>query len=401
MRFIWTSALKDLRRLRREPITLLTWIGIPTFVALILVVIFGRGDPRPNGKLLVVDEDRSFGAAILTGAFSQGTLGDMITVENVKREQGQRRIDKGDASALPVIPKGFTAAFLESKPAKIQLVRNPAQSIVPDMIEETLSVMTDGAFYLQTIAGDQLRALPSSGPPADARVADIAVQFNRVARSLQKYLAPPLIQLETKVIQREMDRQGGFAVMMLPGMLYMGIFFIAGGLAVDVWRERASGALRRVATTPVFFGAFLAGNLLAAVLVLAVVGVFGLTIAHLLVGLPVSNGPLAVLWITASGAGLYLFMMLLQSLASTERVANMLTNFIMLPLTMLGGSFFPLETMPQGFARIGRLTPNGWSVVQLQGILSGVVSPVAFIGVLVFVATAWFVLVRRIRRTAC
>ena len=31
MRFVWISALKDLRRLRREPVTMLTWLAIPDF----------------------------------------------------------------------------------------------------------------------------------------------------------------------------------------------------------------------------------------------------------------------------------------------------------------------------------------------------------------------------------
>jgi ABC-type uncharacterized transport system permease subunit len=93
---------------------------------------------------------------------------------------------------------------------------------------------------------------------------------------------------------------------------------------------------------------------------------------------PISNFPLAAMvWIAMSGTGLYLFMMLLQSLASTERVANMLSNFVLLPLSMVGGSFFPFDMMPKGFAQIGRLTPNGWSLTQLQHILAGNVAPAA------------------------
>lgn len=401
MRFIWNSAVKDLRRLRREPITLLTWLGIPTFVALILVVIFGRGETRPNGRLLIVDEDGGFGATMLASAFSQGPLGNMLTVEKVKREEGRRRIDKGDASALLIIPKDFTGALLESRPVKLELVRNPAQRILPDIIEEVLSMLTDGAFYVQAIAGDQLRAAATAKAPTDTEIAKISVRFNEVVIGLRKYLIPPLIQLDTKIVKEKTDQPGGFATLMLPGMLYMAVFFIAGGLATDVWRERTSGALRRVVTTPATFGAFIAGKLLAAALVLAVVGAFGLTLAHLLIDLPVANFSLATLWIAASGAGLYLFMMLLQSAASTERVANMLTNFVMLPLTMLGGSFFPFEFMPQGFARVGRLTPNGWSVTELHTILSGGGAPTAFAGVAVFIAIAWLVAVWRIRRTAC
>ncbi len=399
MRFVFTSALKDLRRLRRDPVTLLTWLGIPTFIAVILVVIFGSGDARPNGKLLIVDQDQGIGATLLTGAFSQGPLGNMVSVEKVELEEGRHRIDKGKASALLIIPRNFTSALLEGKAANLQLIRNPAQRILPEMIEEVLSILTDGAFYLQLVAGDQLRTA-ARGTPSDASVAQISVQFNHVIENTRKYLSPPVIQLDTKVIQEKTDKPGGFAALMLPGMLYMAVFFIAGGLATDVWRERTSGALRRVATTPASFRAFLAGKLLAVLIVLALVGTFGLAVAHFLADLRISNFPLAVVWIALSGCGLYLFMMLLQSLASTERVASMLGNFVLLPLTMLGGSFFPFDLMPKGFAQIGRLTPNGWSVTELQKILDGVaVTPVAFGGVILFVVAGWLVVGWRIRRT--
>jgi len=401
MRFLWISAVKDLLRLRREPVTLLTWVGVPSLIAILLVVIFGRGEARPHGTLLIADEDRGIGAMLLAGAFSQGSLGDMITVEKVNQADGRRRMDKGDASALLIIPKGFTNALLESKPATIALIRNPAQRILPGIIEELVSMLADGAFYLQAVAGDQLRAISSSNTaPTDAGIAEISVRFNRVVVGLQKYLNPPLIQVQNKVIVDKDDRPGAFAAMMLPGLLYMGVFFIAGGLATDVWRERTSGALRRVATTPASLGIFLAGKMLAAAIVLAIVGAFGLTLAHLLIDLPVASLPLATVWIAASGCGLYLLIMILQSAASTERVASLLSNFVMLPLTMLGGSFFPLEIMPKGLAAIGRLTPNGWSVQQLQAILSGSLHPAAMAVVAGFLAVAWLVALWTIRRTA-
>ncbi len=147
MRFLWISALKDLRRLRREPVTVVTWLAIPTFIAVILTLVFGPGGARPNGKLLVVDQDGGIGATLLTNVFSQGTLANMLTVEKVEKEEGRRRIDKGEASALLVIPGGFTNAFLGGPAVRVQLVRNPAQRIVPDIIEETLSMAADGAFY--------------------------------------------------------------------------------------------------------------------------------------------------------------------------------------------------------------------------------------------------------------
>jgi len=79
MRFVWISALKDLRRLRREPVALLTWLAIPTFVVVILTLVFGPGGSGPHGKLLIADQDHALGATMLTKAFSQGALGKMLT----------------------------------------------------------------------------------------------------------------------------------------------------------------------------------------------------------------------------------------------------------------------------------------------------------------------------------
>ena len=95
-------------------------------------------------------------------------------------------------------------------------------------------MLTDGVFYLQTVAGDELRGIAASAPPSDARIARRSVQVNHAIERLRKYLSPPVIQLETTVIQEKTDRPRGFATLMFPGMLYSSVFFIAGGLATDV-----------------------------------------------------------------------------------------------------------------------------------------------------------------------
>jgi ABC-type multidrug transport system permease subunit len=115
----------------------------------------------------------------------------------------------------------------------------------------------------------------------------------------------------------------------------------------------------------------------------------------------VSSFPLAILWISASGCGLYLLVLMLQSAAGSERMANMLTNFVLLPLTMLGGGFVPFDWMPRGLARLGHFTPNGWSVVQLQAILAGPAEPWRFGALAVFLAAAWFGSARVIRSKMC
>ena len=362
MRFVWISALKDLRRLRREPVTLAAWIAIPTFLVVILTLVFGPRGSGPHGTLLIADNDHAMGATMLSNAFKQGALAKMLTVEQVQEADGRNRLDRGDASALIVIPSGFSSSFVTGQPVTVDLIRNPSQRVLPDIVEESLGIMLDRASSFQN---------------------------------------QPAIQLQSSVIPDKTEQPGGFAAILLPGALFMAIFFIAGALAADVWRERTSGALRRIATTPVRFGAFLAGKLLASALIFSLVGAFGLLIARAVMQLRVANFPLAILWIALSGSGLYLLVMLVQSGASSERVASLLTNLVTLPLVMLGGGFIPFEWMPGTFARIGEWTPNGWCVMQLRAVLAGSYQPWTFSGILLAVGAAWLASVRTIRRTAC
>jgi ABC-type multidrug transport system permease subunit len=74
---------------------------------------------------------------------------------------------------------------------------------------------------------------------------------------------------------------------------------------------------------------------------------------------------------------------------------------VLFPLMMIGGNFFPLEAMPDWMARIGRFTPNGWSMQQLKSILLETVRPadllVTFLALVVMWAILFFLNVRRIR----
>jgi len=363
MRFVGISALKDLRRLRREPVTLLTWIAIPTFVAVILTLVFGPKGTQPHGTLLIADEDHAIAASMVENAFTQGALGRMLTIEKVSESEGRRRMSRGEASALLLIPAGFTNSFISSSPVTVDLIRNPAQRILPAMIEEALGIIMDRAASFQA--------------------------------------GPPLIQVQANVIPEKTEQSAGFAAIILPGALFMAIFFIAGALAADMWRERATGALRRIATTPVTLGSFLAGKLVASALVFAIVGALGLFAAQELMDLRIANFGAAIAWIALAGCGLYLMVMIIQSAASSERVSTLLTNFVTLPLVMLGGGFVPFEWMPRTLANIGELTPNGWAVMQLRAVLSDSLAPAAFAGIAAFIVAAWLIAVRRLRSAAC
>src|SRR3974390_1437208 len=105
MRSLWTGMRKDWQRVRRDPLALGTSLGIPLVLAVLLSLVFGRGQPRPEGRLLVADQGGTMVRNMLLSGFQREPLSQMFTIEKVPVAAGRERINHGDASALLIIPK--------------------------------------------------------------------------------------------------------------------------------------------------------------------------------------------------------------------------------------------------------------------------------------------------------
>jgi ABC-2 type transport system permease protein len=79
---------------------------------------------------------------------------------------------------------------------------------------------------------------------------------------------------------------------------------------------------------------------------------------------------LALMWSACCAMTVYCGLLLVQLLFAGERTATTVAGMTMVPLAMLGGCFFPLEAMPESFAKFARATPNGWMLVRLKSILA-------------------------------
>jgi ABC-type multidrug transport system permease subunit len=405
VRFLIATVIKDLIRRRRDPIALLLWAGIPLAIGGLIFLAFGGDDAGPSGRLLVADQDNTVLSALLTSAYQQGPLAEIIEVEAVELEEGHERIDAGEASGLLITPEGFGAAVLESEPFEISLVRNPAQRIVPGIIEESLSLVVESTFYLQRLFGEPLDVIVGTRPDdanvvPDSTVASVSVALNRIVDRTRPYLFPPVIELGTT--SPSGDEEGfDFARLFFPSMLFMALLFMAQGLSEDIWRERSQGTLRRVIATPQRVATFLVGKLLAGAMLMLVVMGLGLIAGRWVFGIELHGLPMALVWTTFAGIMLLAMMVLVQLFASSERTGNILTGVAIFPLAMLGGSFFPFEAMPDWLASVGRYTPNGWALAKLNRVFAGelpaldLLQSIAAVA-LVIVVLVWLAM-RRIR----
>jgi ABC-type Na+ efflux pump permease subunit len=369
MDFVWASITKDLMRWRQDMTAILLWLAIPLVVGgLITSMIDGNGGAKPHGVLLIADQDETLLSGFVAGAYSQGQLSELITVEKTTVDAGTVAINAGEASGFLIIPKGFTAAFLDSKPVTLTLKTNPAQTILPGIIRDVTAVLLDAGFYTKQLFGNEIEQIMDTelaGQSNDQKVASIAVAMQNKIESAAPLLFPPAIEILIADPPSD-EPEIPLALLFLPGIILMAVMFAANGLAGDYWLERDNGTLRRLVSTPGQLTAFLAGKALAAGLVIGLIGGVALVLGFLYHGIAWAKFPPALFWIAASGIALFAWFGALQMLVSNRRAAGLLTLMLLFPLMMVGGSFFPFAALPGWISAIGRRTPNGFIVNQLS-----------------------------------
>ena len=376
MAFFWSSFIKDFRRSLRDPWRLGLWIAVPLLLGTaITLATGGESGVAPQAKLLIVDHDQTLVSSLFGGVFSEGPLSNLIQSEKVAEEAGRRRIQRGDASGLLIIPKGFSDAVLEGTPAELVLIENPSEQILPQILRQTVEVLGEGIFYIREIFGDDISKIAAltegERSPDPETLAGLNLSISTAFGSLTPFLNPPLITIETSVTSEQPGDSVNFGLLFFPGIIFMAIFLVAQHPAEDLWDEKAFGTLRRVRTSPGGVTRLLAGKLAAGVLLILIISGIGLAIGMAYYGITSLDWPGAVLWCGLAGLDLVLLLLAVQLIAPSRRAGAIMGAALLFPLLMLGGSFFPSEVMPRWMGAAGRWTPNGIGVEVLKDILLG------------------------------
>ena len=373
MGFLFATFKKDLARWRQDYVAILIWLGIPFMIGgLITAMVDGGDDGGPMGTLLIADLDDTLVSGVVAAAFGQDELSGLLGTKMVTVDEGTALIEAGDASGFLNIPAGFQDALINDTPVVLTLKTNPSQTILPGIIEDITGVLLDAGFYLQAAFGAEIAEITDTTEltePTDLVVSGIAVKIQNKIAKLGPMLSPPLLDL-TIVEPPPAEPQPDYALLFLPGVVLMALMFSAQGLSADFWAERESGTLRRLVSTPGLLSGFVLGKALAAGVIMGFIGGATLLLGFLYHDLVWNKLLPSVLWIAFAGIGLFAWFSALQMLLPTSKAANLFTTILVFPLLMMGGSFFPMEALPDWLAAIGRLSPNGFVVEKLSGELT-------------------------------
>ena len=411
---------KDLLRRLRNPLSTILVLAFPLIFAGILTLAFGTGGTQtPKVRLLIDNQDGGLLGTLVSQAFTRPESAQYFEVEKAGPD-ALTRLEKGEFSALLRIPKNLTQAFLDGRAVELELVRNPSQSILPEVAEQTAQVLADGlsaASYSLRGPIDELRPLFGSGQgPTDQSVATVSVTINQWIRKSGKYVFPPAITLKNVQLEKP-DAKGATAsaaspmasvfLFVLPGLAVFALFTLGDMVMRDLLGEGTRGTLRRVLAGPVRPGTLVVAKSLTA----AVVAVGGLLVLAAIAGLVAHHGvdfiafALLSLALVACVTGLA---STIYGLARSERQGSTIGSALYLILAFSGGAFLPLENLPRAMRAISPASLFYWGTQGYQKLLvtgGGLPDVLLHIGVLagsglVLLALGGMLLRRRILRGA-
>jgi hypothetical protein len=138
---------KDLRRAWRNPIAFAIHLALPVLITALIGMVFSGGGAGGGGglgriQLAVVDEDDSVVTRFLRGALNQGEASRYLQAVVLSRDEALARVRDDQLSAVVILPRGFTRDYvLGDQTLAIELIKNPARSFHPAVVEELMGVL--------------------------------------------------------------------------------------------------------------------------------------------------------------------------------------------------------------------------------------------------------------------
>jgi ABC-2 type transport system permease protein len=324
---------KEFLQLRRDPMLLRLLLIMPFLQLLMLGYVVGAD--IQDLRLAVVDLDRTPVSRELESSFRAS--GYFVIAEHLDSEDGLRELlDKGDAVLALVVPEGTAADVSSGRVAPVGLVVDGSNSQVSTVAS---------AYAAQIVSAFNLRLAARSGGAVSASVPSVDV---RVRVEYNPTLAPINVMIPGLVC---------FA-MMLSLMLVM---------SMAVVRERESGTLEQMFTTPIRPGEYLVGKIAPYAMLAAAQSVLVGIVGALWFQVPFIGN----IWIALTGMLLFLLAciglgLLISLVSNTRQQAQQAVLFTLLPSMVLSGFVFPVDSMPDVLAGLSQFFPITHALVVLR-----------------------------------
>lgn len=280
-----------------------------------------------------------------------------------------------DTKAAIIIPEGYSDNIKENNNAKVLVIADPVDQVVPEIVYNILSEYT--ASYSIGIVANQvgisaLYELSNRIAAENNLKVDPSAEIQSVQSNVEKYVRNHPVSVEVTPLQMDSDVPETTPFQSnVPGYAVMFVLLGTASSALTLLEERANGTLRKLLTLPIskfsILGGKMLSNFITAVIqssILFVIGhfVFGMWLGNSIAGLALLIGCTAF---AATGLA-----MLIAALAKTRAQANGISILLILTMSALGGSWWPSYIMPEWMQMVSHVTVTAWAMDGFNALLT-------------------------------
>jgi ABC-2 type transport system permease protein len=357
---IWAVMRRDLLKLVRNPLTLITIVLMP--IAYLVVIGNSFQGQLRNLPLAVVNQD--------AGVY------------------GRRLVER--LQAIQAGPKTIAITYLEDPARAVEDTRNGlfkgAVVVPPDFSRDVIAGHeADVGVFLDNIDVVSARALEAT---LDAATASIHVEFVSARRpQLRVVLLRPV----------DLYRTVDYDASLIPGVIVMAMFM--GSLTSGVFNwvmDKFLGVTEGYLVTPLARWEIAGGMLASGVAVTTAAAIVVLVLGLVLTGTTLTGGIPALLTIIGvmllAATGLFAMNFLILGRATHPRLVGVFAGFLNVMLFFPSGAIYPVESFPRWLRIFARYNPETHAVNALKQVLfkganfTAVAGDVAFLAVFTSIA---------------
>ena len=349
---LWRLTVANLKGLVRDRAALFWTFFFPVMFVLLFGVLFsGSGDSKVSVGW--VDQDGTQASAGVRQAFANVPL---LTLQSGSLEDEKAATQRGDVSAIVVVPKGLEAAVGQSKAGTqasvaIELYVDPAKTQTTQVVQGVVAQIANG-FNLTIMGVSPILTINQ-------------LTLTSTNISTVTYLVPSILAM---------------------ALMQLGIF-----AAVPLVQQREKGILKRMGATPLPRWKLVASNILLRLIVAALDTVLILGVGILVFKIDVVGNLAVAAGFVFLGAGAFLSIgFMLASFLKTEEQATGVVQIVQLPMMFLSGIFFSFDFLPGFLQTVARFLPLTYlGDAMRQVMVNG--TQVAPLGMDLAILTGWLV----------
>ena len=377
-------AAKDMKILIRDRNALILMFILPMMIISVAgLALGGSFEDNIKVKVLVVDLDNKH----LSKEFVQFLEDmDILDVDMESNEFAARdRVMNKEYGRLVIVPKGFTEYIMTGLDTELLIISDPSKDSHNTVLKKIIEGYTNRmSTYVVTIKTFNAYGVPTYD---QEKVFDIV-------KIVDRFIAPPPVTVTTQSSTTDTKEPSSF-IQYVPGFAVMFLLLTCVEVgSVSLLKEQESGTLRRLVTAPIsrseIIGGKIASIFIRGFIQLSVLLLFGQVFFDLNLGSSIAAIIILITAVTLAGTGLG---MLVAVLVKTKDQASSVSTMLVLTMSALGGSWWPLNIQPPFMQDLAHFTITAWAMDGFYNLLyfdTGVSGIIKEVGVLLLMSVVFF-----------